>query len=73
MRYGRGGHEDGAPFDGTGIGRECLLLIWERILYELGSRSGRKRKKKAERVDCATRWLISSVHVFLCFLHLFDG
>jgi hypothetical protein len=46
VRYGRGGHEDGAPFDGTGIGREWLLLICERILYELGSRSVRKRKKK---------------------------
>jgi glucoamylase len=44
---GYGEHEDGAPFDGTGIGRAWPLLTGERAHYELLSR----------RVDSATELL----------------
>ena len=39
---GYGEHEDGAPFDGTGIGRPWPLLTGERAHYELaaGNRAG---------------------------------
>ncbi len=39
---GYGEHEDGSPFDGTGIGRAWPLLTGERALYELaaGNRQG---------------------------------
>jgi glucoamylase len=39
---GYGEHEDGSPFDGTGIGRGWPLLTCERALYELaaGNRAG---------------------------------
>jgi len=41
---GYGEHEDGRPFDGTGIGRAWPLLTGERAHYELaaGNRSGAK-------------------------------
>jgi glucoamylase len=44
---GYGEHEDGAPFDGTGIGRAWPLLTGERAHFEL----------LAGRVDCAKRLL----------------
>lgn len=44
---GYGEHEDGTPFDGTGIGRGWPLLTGERGHYELA----------AGRVDCARRLL----------------
>ena len=34
---GYGEHEDGAPFDGTGIGRGWPLLTGERAHYELAA------------------------------------
>jgi glucoamylase len=37
---GYGEHEDGSPFDGTGVGRSWPLLAGERALYELAA--GRK-------------------------------
>jgi glucoamylase len=42
---GYGEHEDGAPFDGTGIGRPWPLLTGERAHYELaaGNRAGAER------------------------------
>jgi glucoamylase len=42
---GYGEHEDGAPFDGTGIGRAWPLLTGERAHYELaaGKRDGAER------------------------------
>ena len=42
---GYGEHEDGAPFDGTGIGRGWPLLTGERAHYELA----------ADRIDAARR------------------
>ena len=36
---GYGEHEDGSPFDGTGIGRGWPLLTGERAHYELAARS----------------------------------
>lgn len=44
---GYGEHEDGAPFDGTGIGRAWPLLTGERAHYELA----------AGRRDVAEKWL----------------
>ena len=41
---GYGEHEDGAPFDGTGIGRGWPLLTGERAHYELAA--GRHRNRK---------------------------
>lgn len=43
---GYGEHEDGAPFDGTGIGRLWPLLTGERAHYELAA----GRRKEAERL-----------------------
>ena len=43
---GYGEHEDGAPFDGTGIGRAWPLLCGERAHYELA----RGRTAEAERL-----------------------
>ncbi len=45
-RDGYGEHEDGAPFDGTGIGRAWPLLTGERAHYELAA----GRKENAERL-----------------------
>jgi glucoamylase len=42
---GYGEHEDGAPFDGIGIGRPWPLLAGERALYELAA--GRKDTAEA--------------------------
>lgn len=36
-RDGYGEHEDGAPFDGTGVGRGWPLLVGERAMYELAA------------------------------------
>jgi len=46
---GYGEHEDGAPFDGTGIGRPWPLLTGERGHYELaaGNRKGAERLVEA--------------------------
>ncbi len=41
---GYGEHEDGSPFDGTGIGRGWPLLTGERAHYELAA--GRKKEAK---------------------------
>ena len=38
---GYGEHDDGSPFDGTGIGRPWPLLTGERAHYELGGRDVR--------------------------------
>ena len=51
---GYGEHEDGSPFDGTGIGRAWPLLAGERAHYELAA----GRREEAERLlrtleDCA--------------------
>ena len=46
---GYGEHEDGSPFDGTGIGREWPLLSGERAHYELAA----GRRAEAERL-CRT-------------------
>lgn len=45
---GYGEHKDGAPFDGTGIGRAWPLLAGERAHYELAS----GRRYVAERLLC---------------------
>ncbi|HWG30152.1 MAG TPA: glucan 1,4-alpha-glucosidase [Steroidobacteraceae bacterium] len=50
---GYGEHEDGAPFDGTGIGRGWPLLTGERAHYELA----------AGRIDAATR-LLTTMEAF---------
>jgi len=42
---GYGEHEDGAPFDGTGVGRAWPLLTGERAHYELAA----GRREEAER------------------------
>jgi glucoamylase len=39
---GYGEHEDGSPFDGTGIGRAWPLLTGERAMYELAA--GRRKE-----------------------------
>jgi glucoamylase len=41
---GYGEHDDGSPFDGTGVGRAWPLLTGERAHYELAA--GRKRMAK---------------------------
>lgn len=43
---GYGEHEDGSPFDGTGVGRAWPLLVGERAHYELAA----GRKKPAEQL-----------------------
>ncbi len=45
---GYGEHEDGSPFDGTGVGRAWPLLTGERALYELacGNTAGAKKMLK---------------------------
>src|SRR6185437_14893244 len=50
---GYGEHEDGAPLDGTGIGRGWPLLTGERAHYELA----------AGRIDAATR-LLTAMEAF---------
>jgi glucoamylase len=44
-RDGYGEHEDGSPFDGTGVGRPWPLLAGERAHYELAA--GRKSSAEA--------------------------
>jgi glucoamylase len=46
---GYGEHEDGSPFNGTGIGRAWPLLVGERAHYELSA--GRPEVAKALRAD----------------------
>jgi glucoamylase len=46
---GYGEHDDGAPFDGTGVGRPWPLLVGERAHYELAA----GHKKEARRL-CRT-------------------
>ena len=54
---GYGEHADGAPFDGTGIGRAWPLLTGERAHYELAA--GRRQQAEtllhAMEIDPATR------------------
>jgi glucoamylase len=47
--YGYGEHEDGAPFDGTGIGRLWPLITGERAHFELAA----GRFEEAERLASA--------------------
>lgn len=42
---GYGEHEDGEPFDGTGIGRVWPLLTGERAHYELAAERGREAQR----------------------------
>ena len=51
---GYGEHADGAPFDGTGIGRLWPLLTGERAHYELAA--GRALKRRSA---CSDRWSAS--------------
>ena len=46
---GYGEHADGAPFDGTGIGRAWPLLTGERAHYELAAGPARRRPEAARR------------------------
>ena len=47
---GYGEHDDGSPFDGTGIGRAWPLLTGERAHYELAA--GRRREAEELRPRC---------------------
>ncbi len=48
---GYGEHEDGSPFDGTGIGRAWPLLTGERAHYELAKGNAQGAKKLAEALE----------------------
>jgi glucoamylase len=48
---GYGEHEDGAPFDGTGIGRAWPLLTGERAHYELAAGNTKQAKKLLETME----------------------
>ena len=50
---GYGEHEDGSPFDGTGVGRPWPLLTGERAHYELAA--GRGETAKQLRIGCGAR------------------
>jgi glucoamylase len=54
---GYGEHRDGAPFDGTGIGRAWPLLTLERAHYELSA----GRRAETERLLDASRSFASAV------------
>ena len=58
---GYGEHADGAPFDGTGVGRAWPLLTGERAHYELAAgRTGRRRN------GCCARWRRSPTTAVCC-------
>ena len=50
---GYGEHDDGSPFDGTGVGRAWPLLTGERAHYELAA--GRRRGRAAGASDGGVR------------------
>ena len=56
---GYGEHEDGRPFDGTGIGRPWPLLTGERAHYEIASRN----RPAAERLLAAMESFASDGHL----------
>jgi glucoamylase len=60
-RDGYGEHEDGRPFDGTGIGRGWPLLAGERAHYELalGNRAEAERLLGVMEAQASTGGLIS--------------
>jgi glucoamylase len=51
---GYGEHEDGAPFDGTGIGRGWPLLAGERAHYELAAGRPEEAKRLADVIRAQT-------------------
>ena len=51
---GYGEHEDGSPFDGTGIGRPWPLLAGERAHYELAAGHPEKAEELLEVMEGAT-------------------
>ncbi len=51
---GYGEHEDGSPFDGTGIGRAWPLLAGERAHYELAAGRPRAAEKLLQVVELST-------------------
>ena len=48
---GYGEHEDGAPFDGTGIGRLWPLMTAERAHYEIAAGNFKKAKKLKKTIE----------------------
>ena len=50
-RDGYGEHEDGSPFDGTGIGRAWPLLTGERAHYEIAAGNLKGAKKLMETME----------------------
>jgi glucoamylase len=62
---GYGEHEDGAPFDGTGVGRPWPLLTGERAHYELAAgRSDAARKLAVTLAACANEGGLLSEQVW---------
>src|SRR6202011_240934 len=51
---GYGEHEDGAPFDGTGIGRPWPLLTGERAHYELAAGRPRVARQLLDTLEAAS-------------------
>jgi glucoamylase len=51
---GYGEHEDGSPFDGTGIGRAWPLLTGERAHYELASGRSQQARKLLKAMEAFT-------------------
>jgi len=51
---GYGEHEDGSPFDGTGIGRPWPLLIGERAHYELAAGRAEVAEKLLTAIELST-------------------
>ena len=48
---GYGEHEDGSPFDGTGVGRPWPLLTGERAHYELAAGAAPRRERLLRRLE----------------------
>jgi glucoamylase len=48
---GYGEHEDGAPFDGTGVGRPWPLLVGERAHYELAAGNNDEAKRLSHAIE----------------------
>jgi glucoamylase len=51
---GYGEHEDGSPFDGTGIGRPWPLLAGERAHYELAAGNHTEAETLLAMMECST-------------------
>jgi glucoamylase len=51
---GYGEHEDGSPFDGTGVGRPWPLLAGERALYELAAGNRTQAERLLEVMEGST-------------------